>query len=508
MRIGAIDLGSNSFHLLVADTSGPGKLRPVAREKKALRLGDLVARYGSISDVAADEAVLTVRQLRNRAISSGAHFVFAAATSAFRDAPNGREVLDRIELETGVHVKLIDGCEEGRLVFEAVQSSVDLADEPVVCLDLGGGSLEIVVGNQDEILWSASLPLGVARLRAQLLSSDPPDPQQGRRLSEHVTQVITSKAGPAFGFRPRLMVGAGGTFRSIGRMVASERNSTIPASINGMVIDRSELLAVSERLHRLTADMRRQLPGIGRRRSELAPAGALIVLAALEVFGHDQITVAEWTLREGLILDALANREESGWLDASRVLALAIRHQVDLSHAETVATIAVRIFDAVVATGASSGEERSLLAQAALLHDIGRSDGNDSHGKSGARTVLRELGRSGNPHILEIASLVRSHSSPTPKQSYEAFRALRPRRRQVVQDLLPLLRVADWLAKSYGADEINVEPREGGITVEVPAASSAAGFWELNQRAQHLERHVGCRVEISRSVSAFDSAAR
>ena len=510
MRIGVLDLGSNSFHLLVADASESGRLRRVDQEKRNLRLGDLVARHSLITDAAADEAVTTVRQLRDRAISSGARFVFGAATSAFRDAPNGRSLLNRIEAETGVHAKLIDGCEEGRLVFEAVQSSMNLPRDPVACLDLGGGSLEVVVGTRSEILWSASLPLGVVRLRAQLMSSEHPTARQRQNLCDHVAQVIAAKASPAFGFHPTQMIGAGGTFRSIARMVAAQRDSTIPASINGMTIERCELLDVSESLQEMPAETRRQLPGMGRRRAELAPAGLLIVLAAMQEFGHEQITVAEWTLREGMILDAVTKGRDSHWLESSRALAVAIRHEIDLPHAEAVATIALRLFDAIEGYDGFTPSDRSLLAEAALLHDIGRTDGSDSHAKAGARIVLRELGGPGHPRCLELASLVRSHTSCTPKQSYEAFRSLKPRRQEVVAALLPVLRLADLLAKTSQVADITIRSVAGGISLGVEAANSAADVWELQQRAQDLQHAVGCMVEVNREspAVAFDSAAR
>ena len=489
MRIGVLDLGSNSFHLLVADYKASGDLRAVAREKINLRLGDVVARSGCFDDDTADDAVASVRDLRDAAVDSGASVVFGAATSAFRDATNGDDLLRRIEVETGVNVRLIEGSEEGRLVFEAVQQSVELAATPAVCLDLGGGSLEVAVGDQTSIQWATSLPLGVVRLKAQLLAKDPPSRVQQRRLRDHVAAVIADEAHKAVRSRPQLIVGAGGTFRSIARMVAAQRDSTIPASINEMVVERDELLELSERLLGLSAEERTKLPGVGRRRADLAPTGVLVVMAAMEAFGHDRITVAEWTLKEGLIIDAVAKATDPSWIDPSAPLTLALHHEVDLEHATTVSALASSLVLAAAPLTGFSADDGRLLANAALLQEVGRrSAGDDSQHKAGARIVLEEM-PDGYPSLRELACLVRFQNSGTPKTSYEPFRSLPPGRREVVAVLQAVLRVADWLAREDTVAKVGASPQ--GIEIAVPRTYSAASMWELTQRAKVLERLTG-----------------
>lgn len=501
MRTGVLDLGSNSFHLLVADHQASGDLRSVAREKINLRLGDVVARNGRFDDDAADDAVAAVRDLRDAAIDYGATVVFGAATSAFRDASNGDDLLRRIEVETGVNVRLIDGCEEGRLVFEAVQQSVRLEATPAVCLDLGGGSLEVAVGDQTSIQWATSLPLGVVRLKAQLLAKDPPTRVQQRRLRDHVAAVIAEEARKAVRSRPQLIVGAGGTFRSIARMVAAQRDATIPASINEMVVERDDLLELAERLLSLSAEERTKLPGVGRRRADLAPTGLFVVIAAMDAFGHDRITVAEWTLKEGLIIDAAAKAKDPSWVDLSAPLTVALHHEVDLEHATTVSALASAVFEEAATLAGLCADDARLLANAALLGEVGRrSAGDDSHHKTGARIVLEEL-PDGYPSLRELACLVRFQSGGAPKLSYEPFRSLPPSRQEVVTILQAVLRVADWLGREGTAARVEASSR--GIEIEVPPTYSAAAMWELTQRTKVLERLVG-GVEIRREAEDLD----
>src|SRR5204863_3202830 len=159
MRIAALDLGSNSFHLLVADVHPDGSFEAVTREKEMLRLGDDVARDGRISPAAADRAVASVRRLRQLADASGAQEVIAKATSAIRTADNGSELVDRIEAETGVEVEVISGLEEARLIFAAVRASLVLEPAPALCVDIGRGSVEVMIGDGAGLRWASSLPL-------------------------------------------------------------------------------------------------------------------------------------------------------------------------------------------------------------------------------------------------------------------------------------------------------------------------------------------------------------
>ena len=171
VRVAAMDLGTNSFHLLVADVHADGHLDPLVREKEMLRLGDVVSRHGYIPPAAADQAVATIRRFRMLADAVDASETLAKATSAIRRAANGAELVDRIREETGVVVDVISGHEEARLIFSAIRASVVLDPAPAVCFDLGGGSLEIMVGDARGMQWATSLPLGVARLTAELVHS-------------------------------------------------------------------------------------------------------------------------------------------------------------------------------------------------------------------------------------------------------------------------------------------------------------------------------------------------
>ena len=264
-----MDLGSNSFHLLVADAQPDGHIDPIVQEKEMLRLGDVVTAYGSIPPTAAEQAVATIRRFRLLADAASADEIHARATSAIRRAENGGELIDRIEAETGVAVDVISGLEEARLIFGAVRAAVVLDPAPAVCFDLGGGSLEVMVGDSSGLMWATSVPLGVARLSTELLHSDPITKADRRALRARIADVLSPVALHAAQFEPKLAVGSSGTLENLVAMVAARRDEDAPTSLNQLTIGRDEFLALHKVLLDSKAAERLRLDGLDARRVDL-----------------------------------------------------------------------------------------------------------------------------------------------------------------------------------------------------------------------------------------------
>ena len=237
MRIAALDLGSNSFHLLVADVHPDGTFEAVAREKEMLRLGDDVTRHGRISPAAADRAVAAVRRMKQLADALGATEVLAKATSAMRSASNGSELVDRIEEETDVEVEVISGLEEARLIFAAVRSSVVIDPSPALGIDIGGGSVELMIGDAAGLRWADSVPLGVGRLTAEYVHDDPPSKAERKRLEEHIREALEPLLPDIVSRSPGMCVGTSGTINDLARMAVAQTTGDVPAVANGLRVD-------------------------------------------------------------------------------------------------------------------------------------------------------------------------------------------------------------------------------------------------------------------------------
>jgi exopolyphosphatase/guanosine-5'-triphosphate,3'-diphosphate pyrophosphatase len=506
MRVAAMDLGSNSFHLLVADVHADGHIDPLVQEKEMLRLGDVVSRRGAVPPTAADQAIATVRRFRLLAEAAGATEVLAKATSAIRRAANGGELVDRIRAETGVHVEVIGGLEEARLIFGALRASVVLDPAPAVCFDLGGGSLEVMVGDASSLMWATSVPLGVARLTTDCVHSDPISKSDRRALRARIVEVLTPVVAEVQSFEPKLAVGSSGTLESLAEMVAARRAEDAPATLNQLTITRQEFLALHKDLLASRASDRLRYEGLDARRVDLIVTGSMVLATAMELFDLDRLTISEWALREGIVLDAVGRHDPDEWSDdphairGSAVLALARRCNWSEPHARQVATLSLDLFDATAGMHGLGDAERELLEFAAHLHDIGEHVASSGHHKHGAYLVRNGQLRGFSPGEIELlAAIVRWHRRGEPRVSDE-FPLLDADAIERVRVLAALLRVADGLDRSrnqnvYGLDAM-VTPSL--VLLRVRSLDDAElEVWGARRKRALLEKVLDRELELT-----------
>ncbi len=314
VRVAVYDLGSSSFHLMVVDASRDGVLSPVLRRRSFLHLGTEVARNGSVPPDRAASALRAVRRLHAAAEDAGVDLVVALATAALRDAANGELLIQRIEGIIDGSVTLLTGDEEARLCFLGQRAGVWVGRDPVLGLDLGGGSLEAGVGNADDVMAVATVALGTARLRGELGTGERLTPAE--RLA--VQRVVLERAEPVRQITQRFpgaatrVIASGGTVRALARLAAGLHrpppDGVASASVNQMELPTGQLLELSERLATMDLDERLALPGIQVRRAPLLPVGAIVLSTLVESLGIGGLVVSEWGLREGAVLDRLALR--------------------------------------------------------------------------------------------------------------------------------------------------------------------------------------------------------
>ena len=506
MRIAAFDLGSNSFHLLVVDAHADGTFVPLIREKEMLRLGDAVGREGRIPPALADRAVATVARFRKLCVGAGTDEIHARATAALREAENGGEVVDRMAAEAGVKVRVISGQEEARLIFEAVRASVVIDPPPAVCLDLGGGSLEITVGDRSRLLWAESVRLGVARVSAELVTGDPYTADDVRRLEKRISSVLAPLAADVAGLQPGVAVGSSGTFCDLGRMIAARRSGSVPRSINQFTFTRDELLPLHDDLLRMKASERAGIPGLEAKRADIIPTGTTLLLTAMELFGFDRMTVSEWALREGIILDAIPRHEAADWsgdpraIRMSSVLQLARRCNWDEGHGRHTARLALDLFDQTTSLHGLGAADRELLEHASLLHDIGEHVSTESHHKHSAYLIQNGRLRGFTPGEVDfVAALARAHRGGGPKPSHEPFASLDAEARDRVTRLAALLRVADGLDRGRSANVSAIEVALNGSRARLVAKAEgdiAVELWGARRKRELFERLFERRLEV------------
>ena len=506
MRIAAFDLGSNSFHLLVVDAHPDGTFVPLIKEKDMLRLGDAVGREGRIPDALADRAVATVERFRKLAIGAGTEEIHARATSALREAENGGEVVDRMGAEAGVKVRVISGQEEARLIFEAVRAAVVIDPGPALCLDLGGGSLEVMVGDRKSLQLSASVPLGVARLTAELVTGDPFTSDDVRRLEKRATSVLAPLADDVAQLVPAMAVGSSGTFCDLARMVAARRTGTVPRSINQFSFTRDELLPLHEELLGMRSSERAGVPGLETKRADIIPTGSMVLLTAMELFGFDKMTVSEWAMREGIVLDVIPRHEAADWsgdpraIRASSVLQLARRCNWDEGHSRQTARLALDLFDQTATLHNLGSDDRELLEHASLLHDIGEHVSTESHHKHSAYLIQHGRLRGFTPEEVDlVAALARAHRGGGPKPSHEPFGSLDREARDRVTRLAALLRVADGLDRGRSGNVSGIDMVLDGSSARLVVRSEtdiAIELWGARRKRELFERLFKRRLDV------------
>jgi phosphohistidine phosphatase SixA len=305
IRIGVADLGSTSFHMIVADATPDGHLERVAREREMLRLGAAIAGDAVIPPETCERAVDAAQRLGRAARRAGAEELIAIATAALRDARNGRKLAEQLGRALETDVRILSGQEEARLIFSAFRRRVGLGDEPALGLDLGGGSLELAVGNASHLRFEETLPLGVARLHGELSPSDPMTGAEARELRERVESALATHVDHLLSLQPARCIAAGGTARALGRLLLEEEDG----AIRGLLVSADELEKLSQKLRRSSHAERIDMVGIDARRADLLPTGAIILATLVEMLGLHGLMISDWGIREGAILQALARRQ-------------------------------------------------------------------------------------------------------------------------------------------------------------------------------------------------------
>ncbi|MFF3911000.1 Ppx/GppA family phosphatase [Streptomyces sp. NPDC001848] len=304
MRLGVLDVGSNTVHLLVVDAHPGARPLPAHSHKAELRLAELLDGNGAIGPDGIDKLIAVIQDALQAAEDKGVEDLLPFATSAVREAGNADDVLARVEDATGVGLQVLTGEEEARLTFLAARRWFGWSAGKLLVLDIGGGSLEIAYGMDEEPDAAVSLPLGAGRLTAAWLPGDPPDPEDVRALRRHVRTEIARTVGEFSRFgAPDHVVATSKTFKQLARLAGAAR------SAEGLYVQRElkreSLEGWVPQLAGMTAAQRTELPGVSDGRAGQLLAGALVAEAAMDLFGVEALEICPWALREGVILRRL-----------------------------------------------------------------------------------------------------------------------------------------------------------------------------------------------------------
>ncbi|MEH2220124.1 MAG: Ppx/GppA phosphatase family protein [Nostoc sp.] len=523
--IAAIDLGTNSLHMVVVkiDPTLPA-FSIIAKEKETVRLGDRNLTTGELKPEIVKKAIAALGRFQEVAKTINTETIIAVATSAVREAPNGKDFLHRVEKELGLSVNLISGQEEARRIYLGVLSGMEFHNQPHIIVDIGGGSTELILGDSHQARTLTSTKVGAVRLTSELITTDPISNTEFQYLQAYARGMLERSVDEVLAnFQieesPRL-VGTSGTIETLAMIHARENLGVIPSTLNGYQFSLKDLQELVNRLRKLSNSEKIEIPGMPDKRSEVILAGAVILQEVMTLLGSESITVCERSLREGVIVDwMLAHgliedklRYQSSVRERN-VLKIANKYHVNLEYSDRVAKFAESLFDQTQGTLHHWGsDERQLLWTAAILHNCGHYVSHSSHHKHSYYLIRNgELLGYTETEIEIIANLARYHRKSPPKKKHEIYQSMLTKEQcQMVSQLSAILRLAVALdRRKIGAiAQVQCEYYQQLQQVNLlifpsqPDDDCALELWSLDYKKGVFEEEFGVKLVASLEKSS------
>ncbi|MGH9188301.1 MAG: Ppx/GppA phosphatase family protein, partial [Acidimicrobiales bacterium] len=509
--LAAIDIGTNSFHLLVARPSGNNRFEVIDREKEVVRLGSGSGDMKVLAPDAIERGIAALQRFRRIADSAGAD-VLAVATSAVREAENREEFLRRAATEAGVHVEVVSGAEEARLIHLGVLQAVPVFDRRLLLIDIGGGSTEFVVGEAGEVLESRSLKLGAIRLTERFGLAEGAKRKAIEECRTYIRAYLTqvSRRIAALGFE--VAAGSSGTIVNLTEIARAMRGEPPLRQVSGATLTAKDLRRVVAALvGARTVEDRLAIAGLDPKRVDIILGGALILEQAFSELRIDELVVSDFALREGVLLDALRRRERTsiGHLRDLRyesVLHLAAIAPAEREHAEQATDLAVQLYEATRDLHGLDDTCEEFLEAAGLLANVGLFVSHDKHHLHSYYIIRNsDLLTGFTDHEIELmAQVARYHRKSAPKSSHPEYARLVPDDQRIVRVLAGMLRIGFALDRTRtGAVkglQVEREKRALTIVVDTDGREVALELYTANARKALLEESLGVQATFTVAV--------
>jgi exopolyphosphatase/guanosine-5'-triphosphate,3'-diphosphate pyrophosphatase len=504
VRLAAIDIGSNSIRQLVADVSPDGTIRVIDEMKAAPRLGAGLLETGELRESSVRQALEALTRMATLARHLGCARIHAVATSAVREAANGQAFLDLVRAEAGLRVHALNGEDEARLSFRSALAHFDLGVGRAVVMDIGGGSLELSLSADGLIDRLISLPFGTIRLTEQFLGQRPRR-KDVRALRDAIREDIR-RSLPKRDWRGSQIIGSGGTFTNLAGIYLARQGVNTARTVHATRVPRVELEHILDALQDMSPEERAQVPGLNPARADIIVAGCAVTAEVLARLEARELAVSGYGIREGLLLERARvrpNFADPGEGRERSVRTFAERCHYEAPHARQVRKLALQLFDAIGSRLGSEQNERQLLADAALLHDVGYHINYDKHHKHSYHLILHAdmLGMSPEEQVT-IANVARYHRGSEPKKKHPNFGQLDRSIRQRIVRLAAILRVADGFDRGHvGAiEKIKVRWMDRALRLtavpNLKARNIRLDLWGATRKSGLLSALAGTPVEI------------
>jgi exopolyphosphatase/guanosine-5'-triphosphate,3'-diphosphate pyrophosphatase len=493
-RLAAIDIGSNSIRLIVAEGVRDGGYRVLDEEKETTRLAGKLASTGRLDPEAVERAVTALGRMKRIAEGFQVRELRCIATCAVREAKDGDEFCRRVKSDVGLDIEVISSEQEAHLAFFSVARNFSLDKKDVAVADIGGGSTELILASGNIIEAVCTTPLGAVRLTEMFADDDGQIGGNYPKMVSWIDRELKRRTKQAI-LQPHLLIGSGGTFTSVADMVlASKGVSGMP--LRGYEVTRAEVSHLVDRLRKTSVKSRRNVPGLSPDRADIIVAGVAIIDRLMNHFRVNRVQIHDRGVRDGLLLtmldQTLGAASENPHDQEAAVERFAANCGVDMEHGRHVARLAGQILSQLIGRHGLSAEDRPLLEAAARLQDVGYLINYDQHHKHSYHLILNSRLAGFKPHELEIiANVARYHRGSMPKKKQENFARLAKADRDRVRKLAGILRIAGGLDRSNSrqVQAVSAAERDGKITFRVLANENPdVDLWAAERRVELFEK--------------------
>ena len=549
MKLAAIDIGSNSIHLVIVRAVKGQRPEIIDREKEMVRLGAGTLRQHRLSKRTIERAVVTLRRFKKMAEHNGANPIITTATSAVRESRNSDAFIERVRDEVGLDVQVLPGVEEARLIAMAVSEVTEFNGRRALIIDIGGGSTELIITRGGEPDLMLSLRLGAVRLTEKFVTTDPISNEQRNRLLANIRSDFTRAATEVRNVGFDFVIGSSGTVLNMVNAVVQANepygsDDVLDYEPFSQTVSLDQIEWLNRKLGRMTLRDRRRIRGIEKGRADIIVAGGLLLEQALSDLGATEITSCDWSLREGVILNYLRRKLEKRELPhilrvpslvvageqdtlsrpvtddstldvrARSVLSVARRYDYDIDHSHHVAKLATRIFDDTKELHQLGGQDRKLLQYAAILHDIGYHIAHNNHHRHSLYLIKNsEMPGFTGEEIAMMATIVRYHRGSLPKKSsdararreHEDYYALERGQRTKMLRLASILQIADGLDRSHQQliTDVRCVLSDGVVTfIATCLGECELEMWSAERKAAWFEDLFKVAIEFERTAAA------
>jgi exopolyphosphatase/guanosine-5'-triphosphate,3'-diphosphate pyrophosphatase len=505
LRLAAIDVGSNSIHMIVAQADADGGITTLWRLKEPVGLGRLSFPSRRLSAEAMSRAISVLERFQQAAQQRQAEKIVAVATSAVREAENGGDLIERVRRQLGLYIRVVSARDEARLIYLAVRHAISLRSQPHLMIDIGGGSVEFVVGDDKQASLLESRKLGAARMTARYVKSDPISDADHQHLLKHYDKELAPLVEQIEALRPVKAIGTSGTLENLATMCGSEPSHN--GAEHPQVIERARLEKLLAQLLESRSKDRAKIRGLDDQRKDQIVAGAVLVNELFKRLRLKRIEICPSALREGILLDYLSRhlpdlaiRRQLPDPRRRGVIDLARRSDWHKTHSEQVARICMKLFDELALLHGMGAAERELIEYGALLHDIGWHIAREKHHKHSMYLILHgDLKNFSQDEIRVVANIARYHRRATPKASHEAYAALPGRMRRIVDVGAALLRLSDGLDRSHSSviQDLRCKIENRKVKCVLNAKSDAElEIWGARRKREWFEEVFGRSISF------------